>query len=294
MLDRLQLPLFPKALFPHPNEQAAKPSPAVSQVKPAPFQFAPPAVLPLGTQWHTVVLNQVELGYLLKRSKRKTVGLSVNDNGLQITAPTWVSATQLESVLQKKAAWIFTKLRQLEERQALLSVKKIAWQDGDCLPYLGQSIVLQRNAVLSNTVFQGNDLAPQDGNILYLPLRSEADSAQMRDLTQSWLQQQARRYFELRLAHYLEKGELSMQRLRLAAPAKRWGSCNSDGTIMLNWRLIHFPPPIIDYVVAHEVAHLKEMNHSRAFWDVVEFLLPDYHHARAQLRQHDPGTLPLL
>lgn len=293
MLDRLQLALFPKSLFPLPNEQEATPLP-VTKAKPAQLPYCQPAVLPLGTQWHTITLNGVTLGYVLKRSKRKTVGLSVNDSGLQITAPVWVSPAQLESVLQKKANWIITKLQQLQERHALLALQQITWQNGDRLPYLGQAIVLQRNPVLPTTIFQGECFAPQDGNILYLPLRPEADSAQMRDLTQSWLQQQARRYFEQRLQHYLDKSALTMQRLRLAAPAKRWGSCNSDGTIMLNWRLIHFPPHLIDYVVAHEVAHLKEMNHSRAFWDFVEFLMPDYHHARAQLRQHEPGTLPLL
>lgn len=292
MLDRLQLALFPKSLFPHPNEQADKPPAPTPSATPLIFQQ--PATLPANTQWHTTRLNGQELGYLLKRSTRKTVGLSVNDNGLQITAPFWVSPQQLEQVLQKKSAWILSKLKQLKERQALLAVQQIAWQDGDRIPYLGQLIELHRNAVLPEVIFQGSPFAPQEGNILYLPLRPEADSTQMRDLTQSWLQQQARHFFEQRLDYYLDKAALNMKRLRLAAPAKRWGSCSSDGTIMLNWRLIHFPPAIIDYVVAHEVAHLKEMNHSRAFWDFVEFLMPDYHLARAQLRQHDPGTLPLL
>ena len=121
-----------------------------------------------------------------------------------------------------------------------------------------------------------------------------AEPQRVQELTQAWLQKQARQWFEQRLQHYLNLSGLSASKLRLAAPAKRWGSCNSDGTIMLNWRLIHFHPTIIDYVVAHEVAHLQEMNHGPRFWALVETLYPDFVNARNQLRQYDPGTLPLL
>ena len=80
-------------------------------------------------------------------------------------------------------------------------------------------------------------------------------------------------------------------RLALSSAATRWGSASADGSIRLNWRLVHFALPIIDYVVAHELAHLREMNHSPRFWDVVRSVVPDYEHSRLALRD---GQVPVL
>ena len=82
-----------------------------------------------------------------------------------------------------------------------------------------------------------------------------------------------------------------MTRLALSSASTRWGSASADGSIRLNWRLVHFALPVIDYVVTHELAHLREMNHSPAFWDVVRTALPDYEQARGALRHE---VLPLL
>ncbi len=82
--------------------------------------------------------------------------------------------------------------------------------------------------------------------------------------------------------------------LRLSSAKTRWGSCSADGRILLNWRLIHFPQSSIDYVVAHELAHLKEMNHGPRFWATVASLLPDYETARAQVRDPKPEWIPTL
>src|SRR5690606_24676448 len=108
----------------------------------------------------------------------------------------------------------------------------------------------------------------------------------------AWLQQRAGAVFGSRLAHFLQVSGLKIRRWRLSSAATRWGSCTSDGNIMLNWRLIHFAPSIIDYVIAHELAHLREMNHSRDFWAEVGNIMPDYEAAKNVLRRHDPATLP--
>ncbi|MFQ6685882.1 M48 family metallopeptidase, partial [Bordetella pertussis] len=99
-------------------------------------------------------------------------------------------------------------------------------------------------------------------------------------------------WFGARLAHFLQLTGLRIRRWRLSSAATRWGSCTSDGNIMLNWRLIHFAPAIIDYVIAHELAHLREMNHSQDFWTEVGHILPGFEDAKNVLRRHDPATLP--
>ncbi|MCV6902702.1 MAG: M48 family metallopeptidase, partial [Achromobacter xylosoxidans] len=108
----------------------------------------------------------------------------------------------------------------------------------------------------------------------------------------AWLQQRAGAWFGARLAHFLQISGLKIRRWRLSSAATRWGSCTSDGNIMLNWRLIHFAPAIIDYVIAHELAHLREMNHSQDFWREVGQILPDFEEAKNVLRRHDPASLP--
>ena len=92
---------------------------------------------------------------------------------------------------------------------------------------------------------------------------------QIRDAVQSWFQRQAKRIFEERCRHFAARLGVRMTRLSLSSAATRWGSAGADGAIRLHWRLVHFALPTIDYVVAHELAHLREMNHSAAFWDVV-------------------------
>jgi predicted metal-dependent hydrolase len=126
---------------------------------------------------------------------------------------------------------------------------------------------------------------------LRIGLPHTATSEQIRDAVQSWLQRQARRVFEERCAVFAQRLNVRVRRIALSSAATRWGSANADGSIRLNWRLVHFALPIIDYVVAHELAHLREMNHSPAFWDVVRSVLPDYEHSRVALRD---GQVPVF
>jgi predicted metal-dependent hydrolase len=101
---------------------------------------------------------------------------------------------------------------------------------------------------------------------------------------QSWLQRQARRVFEERVQHFAQRLGVQCRRLALSSAQTRWGSASQDGSVRLNWRLIHFAMPTIDYVVTHELAHLREMNHSARFWDVVRSVLPDYERSRGALK----------
>jgi hypothetical protein len=120
---------------------------------------------------------------------------------------------------------------------------------------------------------------------LLVALPRDAGEAQIRDAVQSWLQREARRVFAERAAHFAERLGVRVKRLSLSSAATRWGSANANGSVRLHWRLIQHPLATIDYVVAHELAHLREMNHSARFWEVVRSVVPDYEEARARLRQ---------
>ena len=253
----------------------------------------PPALAP-NARWREVEAPQQAIGFVLRRSRRKSIGLTVNDDGLQVTAPNWVPLSQIDAAVIEKAPWILSKLRARQARQQQLATADTLWQHGGSVPYMGKRIALALNGGQRTAVFQGTPHFPLDGDTLILALPADADRDRVRDSVHAWLQQQAAAWFGQRLQHFLQVQQLTIRRWRLSSASTRWGSCSSDGSIMLNWRLIHFDHDIIDYVIVHEVAHLREMNHSKHFWREVGNMLPGFERSRNALRQHDPGTLPLI
>ncbi|MDM9559973.1 MULTISPECIES: M48 family metallopeptidase [Bordetella] len=251
-----------------------------------------PDPLPPGARWREVATEQQTIGFVLLRSRRRSIGFVVADDGLRVTAPNWVTLTQIDDAVREKARWILAKLRDWQARKEQLAMSQTRWQAGGELPYLGRRIVLGMGADRRQAFLSGDADAPNDGDTLWLALPADADQARIRDAAQAWLQQRAGAWFGARLAHFLQVSGLKIRRWRLSSAATRWGSCTSDGNIMLNWRLIHFAPSIIDYVIAHELAHLREMNHSRDFWAEVGNILPGFEEAKNVLRRHDPASLP--
>ena len=251
-----------------------------------------PDPLPDGARWREVATPQQAIGFVLLRSRRRTIGFLIAEDGLRVTAPNWVTLSQVDDAVREKARWILSKLRDWHARRQQLAMSHTRWQDGGELPYLGRRIVLRLAADRRQAALDGDAAAPHDGAMLWLPLPAEADQTRVRDAAQAWLQQRAGDWFGARLGHFLQATGLTISRWRLSSAATRWGSCTSDGKIMLNWRLIHFAPAIIDYVIAHELAHLREMNHSNDFWAEVGNILPGFEDAKKQLRRHDPASLP--
>ncbi|HEY9572522.1 MAG TPA: SprT family zinc-dependent metalloprotease [Pusillimonas sp.] len=274
-----------------PAQPAPAPPPAV---EPALAATTRPPSLPQNARWREVATPAQPIGFVLQRSRRKSIGLTINDDGLQVTAPNWVTLGQIDAAVVEKASWIIDKLRALRARQKHLATADTLWQQGGAIPYLGRRIVLDLNSAIKTTTFGGMPFEPRNGDVLSLALPADADRARIRDSVHSWLQQQAGAWFGQRLQHFLDANQLTIRRWRLSSAATRWGSCSSDGNIMLNWRLIHFEHDVIDYVIAHEIAHLREMNHSQDFWREVGRILPGFERSRDVLRQHNPGSLPLI
>ena len=237
-----------------------------------------------------VCLDGHLVAYEMRRARRRSIGFVVGPEGLSVSAPRWVGAKELDSALQDKRGWILRKLREQRERALRLESARIDWRDGARLPFLGGTVVVRLDARATGAMLTPADDAMGCGT-LRVGLPTPATPEQSRDVVQSWLQRQARRIFEERCALYAPRLQVQVRRIGLSSAATRWGSANADGSIRLNWRLVHFGMAVIDYVVAHELAHLREMNHSPAFWDVVRSVLPDYEHARAALRD---GQVPIL
>ncbi|MCZ4313713.1 SprT family zinc-dependent metalloprotease [Comamonadaceae bacterium G21597-S1] len=236
------------------------------------------------------------VGYEFKRGKRRTIGFSVGADGLVVHAPKWVTVSDVQQALDEKASWIVRKLVEARDRQARMHANRIEWRDGAQFPFLGNPmrIVLDSSHAGSGAGAiagaQDAALGPDVVSDLRLGLPHHATEQQIRDSVQAWLMRQARRVFSERLDHYAPRLQVQWRKLSLSSAGTRWGSARADGSIRLHWRLIHFRMDVIDYVVAHELSHLRVMDHSPRFWDTVRSVMPDYQALRGQLKDE---SIPL-
>jgi hypothetical protein len=234
-----------------------------------------------------VLLAHALVAYEFRRGKRRTVGFSVGPDGLVVSAPRWLALADVQQALQEKSAWIVRKLEEVRHRDQRIAASRIQWRDGADVPYLGQPIRLHLDPAQSRGVRHALEPSPQAGlpPLLKLGLPHHATEAQIRDAVQAWLMREARRIFTERLNHFAPGLGVQWRRLALSSAGTRWGSARSDGSIRLHWRLVHFRMDVIDYVVVHELSHLRVMDHSPRFWDTVRSVVPDYAQVRQQLKE---------
>jgi predicted metal-dependent hydrolase len=278
----------------HGPQQPAEPLPSVM----APAQFAHPRAN------RQTRLCDAHVAYELRRGKRRTIGMQVGADGLVVSAPRWVPLYEVEAALQEKAGWIVRKLDEMREREQRLESTRIEWRDGASVPFLGETVIvvldpthayravgggLKANNV--EVVLHTDAQAPNltlDGVprlTLHIGLPQHAEPSQIRDAVQAWLMRQAKRLFTERLNHYAPLLGVQWRKLSLSSAGTRWGSASADGAIRLNWRLVHFRTSVIDYVVAHELSHLRVMDHSPRFWETVRSVMPEYEALRGELRE---------
>jgi predicted metal-dependent hydrolase len=271
-------PSAPRALF-----KAPSPPPPPQSTLPAPPRSldAPPL--------RRIHLGPHALDYELRRSTRRSIGFMIDDGGLRVTAPRRITLAEIDNAIRAKQRWILTKLHERGERRALRQEKPpMQWIDGAALPFMGGHITLRlQPAERSHCQFD-----PALGELRIGVVTGLAEW-QLQERVRIWLQAEATRVFTERLAVYAARLGVTYSSMTLSSAGTRWGSCTVDGSIRLNWRLIHFSLPLIDYVVAHELAHLLEMNHSPRFWARVESVYPDYDGAKAALRKRSQ-ELPVL
>ena len=233
------------------------------------------------------VLGSARVAYEFKRGKRKTIGFVVGVEGLSVRAPRWVTLRDVDAAIKEKSDWILRKLLETRQRHARVEATRIDWKDGAQFPFMGEPVVIRLDPK-HGFASVGGTLDASDAvggpRVLRLAVAQNAEASQIRDAAQAWLMRHARRLFIERLDHFAPRLGVRWQKLSLSNAATRWGSASVDGSIRLNWRLIHFRLPVIDYVVAHELAHLRVMDHSQRFWETVESVVPDYDLLRQQLK----------
>ena len=226
-----------------------------------------------------IILAGQRVAYTLRRSARKTLGLRIDHRGLTVGVPLRVGLREAEAFIRSHAEWVVDKLHARPQPQP---VERFEPVDGASMPVLGEAWQLRVGR--GNNRVLWHEQGPE--RILELALRAGADA---RQLLLRGLQQRSLELFTNRVEEFCLRLGRPLPAVGLSNARTRWGSCSSRSGIRLHWRLIHLPLPLIDYVVAHEVAHLVEMNHSPRFWSVVESLYPGHAAARKALRQAAAG-----
>ncbi|HEV7277672.1 MAG TPA: SprT family zinc-dependent metalloprotease [Devosiaceae bacterium] len=176
-----------------------------------------------------------------------------------------------EAFLERQKSWLAARLRRV--------AAPVAFVPGAVVPFRGIDHLLVATGKIRGRVEPG---ATDGQPALLVPGEPEHQQRRLID----WLKAEAQRDLEQRVAVHARTLGVTVKSVAMRSQATRWGSCSSTGQLNFNWRLVLAPPFVLDYVAAHEVAHLVEMNHSPAFWSTVEQALPDMSRGRAWLKAH--------
>lgn len=221
---------------------------------------------------HRLELGAERVDYVLARRRgRRGVGLKVDETGLTVNAPSTMPLARIEALVRESERWILRKIAEWSHRR----VRPAEWVDGAQLPYLGGALVLR--------IAEGKRSRAEriDGELRVAardPGGAEVERAVVR-----WYKVAAHEYLAERVAALARAAGLALPRFALSGALARWGSCNARREVRLAWRLVKARRELIDYVICHELAHLRQMNHSRAFWAEVERQCPDYRRLREEL-----------
>lgn len=236
-----------------------------------------PRLTLIGT--YKTILEEQTVSYMVKLSSRaRNVRFEVHSTmGLTVVIPHYYNIRQLPDLLKEKKHWILDKLNKCRV-QPHAPEKEL--KGGDSIPYLGQHIkVIERcnpGAVAGIRLEQGQLFANLDNG-----------SGRLNLAVERWYKQEAERFIKKRADELCPRLGVTYGRLRIRGAKTRWGSCSQKGNINFNWKLMMVPEPVIDYVIIHELAHLKVMNHSKKFWNLVTEHCPLWHTHRKWLKEHN-------
>jgi predicted metal-dependent hydrolase len=204
------------------------------------------------------------------RARRYTLRLRGSVREPVVTIPARGTLAEAQGFLNRHQGWLRAKLAALPQATPIV--------DGMLIPLRGSMLRVVHRPGRGTTRVDSTSDTPQllvPGEIAHLPRR-----------VTDFLKREARRDFEAATSRYAGALDVSVKSIRIGDPTSRWGSCSSSGTIAYSWRVIMAPPFVLDYLVAHEVAHLREMNHSPRFWRLVAGVYPDFEPAKGWLTRH--------
>lgn len=237
---------------------------------------------------HYITFGKSSIPYEIVRSpKRKTVSITVDNESVKVICPIDTTQEKIEAILANKVIWIRKQLLHFEEINDYRHHR--LFLSGEKLPYLGRQyrlkIINTSEAVKPSFKFShGTFIAEIPDSILKEQYREI-----LLPLYEEWIKEKALKYVKSRLKRYTEILQTEPTAIIIKNQAQRWGSCTPSGKVLLNWRIFLAPVSIIDYVLIHELAHLKHLNHSFEFWETIKMLQPNYEEKKEWLRINGPS-----
>ena len=221
-----------------------------------------------------IALAGETIDYQLVRVRRRTIGMQVGTDGLVVRASRWVTIRDVEDALRTHATWILRRLAEWRDRRR--DVLPLSWQQGAPLLYQGRDLTLAIHPARQPSIA---------ADLVNIMIRHPAphDEQAIAATVERWLREEALRFLTPRAAACAARIGAARPAVKLSSARGVWGSCNRKGEIRFSWRLIQLPPELAQYVVAHEVAHLVELNHSARFCAIVETLHRGHDAARRAL-----------
>ncbi len=212
---------------------------------------------------------------LVRRRGRRGVGLKVDETGLTVNAPLTMPVARIEAIALESERWILRKVAEWSARQ----VPEARWDDGAPFAFLGEVVTLRLVPGKRPRV----ELVCGE---LRVATRCGGEE-EIRRAVVRWYKRAAHEWLADRARTLAVRAGLEPPKVAISSAMARWGSCNTRREVRLAWRLAKAPLHLIDYVICHELAHLRHMNHSRAFWAEVERQCPGYKDLRAELFSTD-------
>lgn len=230
-------------------------------------------------------IDEADVAFTIERSARRkrTISFSVQQQGnLRILAPARASLISIHRLLDQRAGWIRQKINEISLRAHINADQEFT--NGAIIPYLGE----EHRLVITHDGKEKTGCLQENGcltiNIPAPPACPNALAREIRLEIFSWFRRQAMRVIRERLDYWAAHMDVRYKRLVITSPRRLWGSCSAANIIRINWRIMLAPPPLLDYLVAHELCHIVHKNHSKHFWGFLERHMPDHKERRAALR----------
>ena len=221
--------------------------------------------------------KRISFQVVKSRKRRKTLTLKVDRDGKVVMhVPYYTSQVEIERFIKEKTDWLRKKLDEKEQHKHLASPARFL--PGERFLYLGERYPLEYRPTNGRRA-----LIALNHGVFYL---DENHVRRAKELFAKWYKERAREIFEERVRYYSTKLKLYPADVKVTSARSRYGSCSAVNKLSFSFRLVMAPYAMIDYVILHELAHIKVKNHSKKFWDFMEEIMPDYKRRRKWLRDH--------
>lgn len=229
-------------------------------------------------------VGPTDIPYEFKRSTRaRRMRITIRPQGVVVVAPFFVAERTVTRFVESKKQWVFKKTEQL--RRQSFEIAPLRFVSGSKIPYRGKRIRLKVEPWATDTI----NVCFRHGFIVRVPFheRTADGNGSIKEAIETWMRKRVATDAESFVESHGRRHGLNPLGIRVKDQKHLWGSCGKNGMIHLNWRLIFAPKPILEYVVAHELCHLRQRNHSARFWSLMQEVMPDYDSRRQWLRKNE-------